>query len=375
MRWVAKIVVGFLMLWAVGFYLAEPALAKVDTYLDDTNAELPIIISPYANGGPAGFSPDEIKAAYNLPKTGGKGTIAIIDAYDDPSIENDLAVFDKQFALPSCTSSNGCFEKHKMDSSVKTNTGWAGEIALDVEWAHAIAPKAKILLVEAKTASLANLLDAVDYAKGRSEVTAISMSWGSSEFSTESKYDSRLSSSTAVFFASSGDNGHQVSWPAVSNNVIGVGGTTLKLNGNGSVKDETAWSGSGGGLSKYEIAPDHQLAYKIANANGKRAVPDVGFNADPNSGYSVYNTTALSSQKGWIVVGGTSAGAPQWAAISTLSTTVTPDKLYKRASSSTYSSYFRDITQGSNGSCLIFCFASPKYDFVTGLGSPLKHSF
>lgn len=368
-------VLGCVVVVLVGSAWPLAARASDNSYLDDTDAELPIEIQPYDGGGPRGLTPDVVRAAYNLPASSGRGTIAIIDAYDDPTIEEDLATFNKQFGLATCTTAKGCFEKHKMDATIKPNTGWAEETALDVEWAHAIAPKAKILLVEAKTASLANLLNAVDYARGRSEVVAVSMSWGSREFSSESNYDTRFASSTAVFFASSGDNGNGVSWPAVSTNVIGVGGTTLHLDGNGSVKSEVAWSGSGGGLSKYEAAPGFQIAYQVPHANGKRAVPDVSYNADPNTGYSVYTTTAPAGQKGWIVVGGTSAAAPQWAAIRAMSSTVTSDKLYKRAASSKYTSYFRDITSGSNGSCLIFCIADPQYDYVTGLGSPLRNSF
>jgi subtilase family serine protease len=151
-------------------------------------------VSPYAVSG---ITPTAIKAAYNLPATGGQGTIAIIDAYDNPNVASDLNAFCTQFNLPAAT-----LEVHKMTSTIRGNTNWGLEISLDVQWAHAIAPNAKILLVEAKSNSITDLLSAVNYAKGRSDVVAISMSWGSNEFSSETSYDSYLTSSYgAAFFA------------------------------------------------------------------------------------------------------------------------------------------------------------------------------
>ena len=322
-----------------------------------------------ATSGPTGLSPSQIQAAYNLPSTGGSGTIAIVDAYDDPTALNDLNAFSSQFGLPLLTSAN--FEKHTMSSRVPANGGWALEISLDVQWAHAVAPDAKILLVEATSNSLTNLLAAVDYARSRSDVVAISMSWGGSEFSTESSYDSYFTSSYgATFFASSGDNGAGVSWPAVSANVVGVGGTTLAFTGNGSVASETAWSGSGGGISAYVAEPSYQVSYGIPGANGYRGVPDVSYDADPSSGVSVYDSTPYSGATGWWQVGGTSAGAPQWAAIQSLGLSASNNNFYQDAKSASYSSYFRDITVGSNGHP-----ATIGYDLVTGLGSPLTTNY
>jgi len=128
----------------------------------DFQGKPPVHVYRSAEKAPSGVTPAEIKKIYNLPATGGKGTIALIDAYDDVNMESDLAAFDKQFNLPACTMANGCFEKHKMATSTASNSGWAMETSLDVEWAHAIAPNAKILLVEAKTPSGANLMSAVD---------------------------------------------------------------------------------------------------------------------------------------------------------------------------------------------------------------------
>jgi subtilase family serine protease len=314
----------------------------------------------------AGLSPTQIRTAYNLPSTGGTGTIAIVDAFDDPTVQNDLNVFSTQFGLAAAN-----FEKHTMSSGIPVDGGWALEMSLDVQWAHAVAPNAKILLVEATSNGDADLLAAVDYARSRSDVVAISMSWGGPEFPGESSYDSHFTSAYgATFFASSGDNGAGVSWPAVSVNVVGVGGTTLTFSG-GVVSSETAWSGSGGGISAIVAEPSYQLAYGVSGTNGYRGVPDVSYDADPNSGVAVYDSTPYNFQTGWWVVGGTSAGSPQWAAIQSLGLTSTNNNFYTDAKSSSYSSYFRDITSGSNG----LYSAKVGYDFVTGLGSPLTTNF
>jgi subtilase family serine protease len=313
----------------------------------------------------AGLSPSQIRTAYNLPSTGGTGTIAIVDAFDDPTALNDLNVFSSQFGLPTAN-----FEKHTMSNGIPTDGGWALEMSLDVQWAHAVAPTAKILLVEATSNGDTDLLAAVDYARSRSDVVAISMSWGGPEFSGSPSYDSYFTSAYgATFFASSGDNGAGVSWPAVSANVVGVGGTTLTFSG-GVVSSETAWSGSGGGISSYVTEPSYQLAYGVSGTNGHRGVPDVSYDADPNSGVAVYDSTPYNFQTGWWVVGGTSAGSPQWAAIQSLGLTSTNNNFYTDAKSSSYSSYFRDITSGSNGYP-----AKIGYDLVTGVGSPLTTNF
>jgi subtilase family serine protease len=346
----------------------------------DFQGKPPVHVYKSALQTPSGVTPAEIKKVYNLPATGGKGTIALIDAYDDANIESDLAVFDKQFNLPACTTANGCFEKHKMASSTAPNSGWAMETSLDVEWAHAIAPSAKILLVEAKTPSGANLLNAIDYATSRKDVVAISMSWGGAEFSDELSYDTHFvdkANPAAAFFASSGDDGTGASWPASSPNVIGVGGTSLQLASSGALIAESAWSGSGGGVSAYEKEPAYQTAYKISKANGMRAIPDVSYDADPASGYPIYLTTGTGSKaKGaWDTVGGTSAGAPQWAAIQALGGSTALAKFYTDKASKNTLKYFRDITSGSNGTCQYYCDARKRYDYVTGLGSPQTTKF
>jgi len=361
---------------AVGFLTAAQILPATAAYrFSDFKGRPPIHVRTSGGASPSGMTPTQIKAVYHLPTSGGKGTIAIVDAYNASTIEADLATFNNAFKLPACTVKNGCLEQHFMASSTATDSGWALETALDVEWAHAIAPSAKILLVEAKTPSGANLLSAVDYAAARKDVVAVSMSWGGDEFSDETTLDSHFASKYgAIFFASSGDDGAGASWPASSPNVVGVGGTTLALSSTGAFASESAWSGSGGGVSAYEAEPSYQKTYKIPKANSMRAIPDVSFNADPASGYPIYKTTG-TGKNGWYTVGGTSAGAPQWAAIQALGGTASLAKIYTDKALTKTLQYFRDITSGSNGDCTYYCNARTHYDYVTGLGSPLTVKF
>jgi subtilase family serine protease len=310
------------------------------------------------------------------PKLCGHGqTIAIVDAYDDPNIANDLVTFDNQFGLPACTDTNGCLVKYA-PTGIITDSGWALEISLDVEWAHSIAPGAKIVLVESSDNSLGSLLSAVDAAVGAG-AQQVSNSWGGGEFSTESSYDYHYNSATASFFVSSGDSGHGVIWPAASPYVISVGGTTLVTDSSGNWVSETAWSGSGGGNSRYEPKPSYQNNF---NTNIHRSVPDVSYNADPNTGVYVYDSVPINGNSGWWQVGGTSAGAPQWAGISAIANSQnaklasksfgTSIALYGAATGKAYLTNYHDITSGSNGNCGFVCNARPGYDKVTGVGSP-----
>ena len=348
--------------------LASPAEAAY--HFSDFEAKPPIHIFATTGKVPIGITPAQIKKIYNLPATGGKGTIVIVGAYDDVGIAQDLAAFSAAFNLPVCTIKNGCFTQHVMTKGMKDNIGWDLETALDVEWAHAIAPTAKIVLVEATTESGGNLLKAVDYAAKQKSAVAISMSWGGEEFPEEVGLDKHFKSvSNAVFFASSGDNGAGASWPASSPNVIGVGGTSLSLAKDGSLLKETAWSGSGGGVSAYEKAPVFQATYVIAKSKGMRAVPDVAYDADPVSGFPIIHAGV------WHTAGGTSAGAPQWAALTALGKGASNTNFYTDKSSAMNASFFRDIISGANGSCGFYCTARARYDYVTGLGSPLTVHF
>jgi subtilase family serine protease len=366
MKYIKNIVQGFFICMVI-----LPASVSGKYRLSDFRARPPIHISGQVTALPRGMTPEQIRHAYHLPSTGGQGTIAIIDVGINDTIENDLAVFSNQFRLPPCTSGNGCFEQHVMGKTA-ADRGWGLETALDVEWAHAIAPNAKILLVEAATQSGSNLMSAIDYARERNDVVALSMSWGGAEFPTEASVDNHFTSSYgASFFAASGDQGNGVTWPAASANVISVGGTRLHITKNGAVS-ETAWKGSGGGISQYEPAPGYQTPYGIPHATGNRSVPDVSYNADMASGYAVYKGGA---QAGWYVIGGTSGGAPQWAAIHSLGLSATNANFYRDKASSTGNKYFRDIKRGSNGTCGYYCKAHANYDYVTGLGSPLTIHF
>ncbi len=361
-------------------------------------AHPPIHVRGNATTSPTGYSPAQIRHAYGFDQLSASGAgkiVAIVDAYDDPTVASDLETFISTFnvtgmyGLPntaSCTVALGphpCFQKLYAQSKPRTDGGWALEISLDVQWAHAIAPGADILLVEAKTSSFSNLIGAVDTAV-KNGASVVSMSWGGSEFSSESGYDSHFNVTGVTFTASSGDNGAGTIYPSVSPYVVAVGGTSLPLDSSGNVVGtETAWSGSGGGISSYEKEPGYQSSYPIPSTGGMRGVPDVAYDADPITGVSIYDSTSYQGQTGWFQVGGTSVGAPNWAALIALadqsrsagnlaSNNLLSAPEYNAAASSVYGSNYRDITSGTNGTCSI-CGAATGYDFVTGLGSPLAN--
>ena len=330
---------------------------------------------------PPGLSPHEIRHAYGLDQVvfsqgkhpvhanGAGQTIAIVDAYDAPNIAHDLRVFSQKFHLPT-TDANGKFvlTKATTNPAPRADAGWALETSLDVEWAHAIAPRAHILLVESRSPSTGDLLNAIDYARRQKGVSAVSLSWGGNESPFEQYYDGYLASPAGhigganlrggvTFVSSSGDAGAPASWPAVSPNVLAIGGTTLTLDKNNNWAAETAWAGSGGGFSQFE----------------NTVAPDVAYDADPNSGFAVYASTPSDPNRGWQVIGGTSAGAPQWASIiaiadqgralkkaGSLTTNKTLTALYSLPAAD-----FHDIVTGSNGYN-----ARPGYDLVTGRGTP-----
>jgi subtilase family serine protease len=357
-RFAALFVLAFASLAAAG---ATAGAAAVGHY-----AHHPFRVHGNATTSPTGLSPATIKSVYNFPtsSTAGAGkTIAIVDAYDDPTAEADLAVFSSQYGLPVCTTANGCFSKVDQNGGSnypRTNAGWALEISLDVQWAHAIAPGAKILLVEANSNTFTNLLAAEDHAKTHAQY--VSNSWSGSEFSGESSYDGHFLQSGVSFFFSSGDSGTPAEYPSASPNVISVGGTTLNFSRTGQFLSETGWSGSGGGCSAYESATSAQVGFATfaqVGCGSSRGTPDVSLDADPASGVSVYDSTRYQGQKGWFQVGGTSASCPMWAARSA-------DQGAVVSSSYVYGNNisFRDITSGNNGAS-----ALPGYDLVTGRGS------
>lgn len=351
-------------------------------------ARPPFHITRNASTGPIGLAPAQVTHFYGIDQLANQGagqTIAIIDAYDDPNIASDLAVFSTTFGLPPCTTSNGCFKKiYASNNKPQTNSGWALEISLDVEWAHAIAPQARIILVEAASNSFSNLMKAVDVAVNNG-ATVVSMSFGGSEFSSETAYDNHFNVARVTFTASSGDGGNGVEYPAASPYVVSVGGTTMNLaDSAGTYSSETAWSGSGGGRSAYETEPAYQSNFPVPNSIGTRGVPDVAYGADPNIGFAVYDSLKYYGQSGWFQVGGTSAGAPQWAALFAIANSIraassmtslsgTDGVVYGIAASTSYSSDFHDITTGTNGTCGTICTAATSYDYITGLGSPVAN--
>jgi len=323
---------------------------------------------PKATAVPSGaYGPAQFRGAYKLPSaSGGSGqTIGIVDAYDDPNIESDLAVYSTRFGLRSCTTANGCFKKVNQTGGTKypaKNAGWALEISLDVEIAHAICPNCKILLVEATTPSFANLLVAEDYAKAHA--TVVSNSWGGGEFSGETTFDTHFSTANKPITFSSGDSGYGVEYPAASQYVTAVGGTTLRVNADNSYKSEAVWTGAGSGCSVYYTKP----AWQTDSSCAKRMEADVSAVADPATGVAVYGPVN-SRGSAWLVFGGTSVAAPLVGGIYGVNggTVNYGSDPYGAAAG-----ILNDVTSGSNGSCpyAYFCNAVGGYDGPTGLGTP-----
>jgi hypothetical protein len=337
-------------------------------------------IAPLATAGLVSYTPQQIAAAYGINQavlpngqqaTGAGETIAIVDAYHDPNIQSDLAAFDKKFNLAAPQS----FTQVQMNGVTQVDPNWSSETALDVEWAHAVAPQANILLVEAPSANLNDLTSAVRYAANQPGVVAVSMSWGSNEFAQETASDATFTTPTGhngvTFVASSGDNGAWFGpeWPAVSPNVLAVGGTSLRLTSTGAYSSEKGWAGSGGGYSSFENEPTYQQGVQ---SSGARTAPDVAYDANPNTGFQVYDSVGLKAgQSGWWTAGGTSAGAPQWAAIIALADQARAANGLGSLASGQAAIYnlpaadFHGITSGGNGYQ-----AHAGYDLVTGRGSP-----
>lgn len=350
-----------------------------------THYRLHTILPLGVTGPPASaLAPAQVRHAYGFDKITNQGQgqkIALVEAYDDPNAEADLGVFNSQFRLPACTTANGCFRKiYSNGTQPAGNANWAVEISLDVQWAHAIAPQATILLIEAPSNSLSALLGAVDVAV-RNGASAVSMSWTVGEFSGESSYDTHFVSSGVTFLAASGDHGTGVAYPAASPDVVGVGGTTLSLSPSGAYQSEIAWSGSGGGLSAKEYEPSFQAQYGIPNdAAGRRGAPDVSYNANPGTGYAIYDSVGVNGYAGWFQVGGTSAATPQWSALVAIAnsmrvaarkaTLTNANVAIYSVAKTALSANFNAVAQGTNGSCGTLCTASAGYDYVTGLGTP-----
>ncbi|GHO87414.1 S53 family peptidase [Dictyobacter formicarum] len=319
------------------------------------------------NSAPSGLNPVNLQSAYKLPSaSAGSGqTVAIVDAYDDPNAEKDLAVYRSQFGLPACTTANGCFRKVNQNGGAKypaPNVGWAQEISLDLDMVSAICPNCHILLVEASKTSIASLGTAVNTAV-KLGANTVSNSYGGNESSSDARYASYYNHPGHVITASAGDSGYGVEAPAAYNTVVSVGGTSLSKSSNARGWSETAWNGAGSGCSAYQPKP----SWQTDTGCSRRTVADVSAVADPNTGVSVYDTYGSS---GWLVFGGTSVASPIIASVYALAGNASSVNAAQSLYSNTGSLF--DVTSGSNGSCggSYLCTAGAGYDGPTGLGSP-----
>jgi hypothetical protein len=346
--------------------------------------------APLSTAGPTGYAPAQVRHAYGFDQVwfggaAGDGTgqtIAIVDAYDDPNIATDLHSFDLTFGLP-----DPAFVKVNQAGGgalPPPSTAWSGEIALDVEWAHAIAPGARLLLVEANNNSNANLFAAAAFAAAQPGVSVVSMSWAGPEWSGETGSDGVFTTPAGhagvTFVASAGDAGAPILYPAASPNVLAVGGTTLTLGAGNAWAGESAWGGSGGGVSAYEAQPAYQRGVAW-QAGTRRAGPDVAYDANPATGFAVCDSYANPAWAPWVQYGGTSAGAPQWSALVAIADqgraraglgsldgpTQTLPALYGLPAGD-----FHDITTGGSTGTPSYA-AGPGYDLATGRGSPVAN--
>jgi subtilisin-like proprotein convertase family protein len=354
------------------------------------NGLRPNYTSPPGNA----LTPSQMRQAYGIDQVlfgsiqgdGTGQTIAIIDAYDYPTALSDLQHFDAQFGLPDPPS----FKRVAQDGSTNypgtdpagagnPNGTWELEEALDIEWAHAIAPAANLILVEANDPTYLNLIqNSVNWARNQAGVSAISMSFGGGEFSGETSLDTYFTTppghSGITFLASTGDAGRPGGWPAYSPNVLAIGGTTLHLSGS-SYGSEAGWNGSGGGISTMEPQPSYQNGVVTQNSSF-RTTPDVAMDADPNTGVAIYDSYDFGGSP-WVQVGGTSLAAPMWAGLIAIADqgrallSVAPLDGPKQTLPAMYAlpgADFHDVITGSNGYS-----AGPGYDLVTGRGSPIAN--
>jgi subtilase family serine protease len=344
---------------------------------------------------PSGYGPAQFHGAYALGTSAPPAqTIAIVDAYDDPSVRNDLTSYDSTFGipdLPTCpstaTTTTSCFLKVNQSGATSPlpskSSGWALEIALDVETAHQICQNCKIVLVEASSNSGANL-DAAEQTAVKLGATEISNSWGtSSEYSGETSENAFFNHKGIAITVASGDNGYErFGFPAASPDVVDAGGTTLKVsqeNGVYAWAGETTWSGSGSGCSLYFSAPAWQptaAGWSATGCGGARGVADVAADANPNTGAAVYDTTRYNGRSGWFQVGGTSLASPLIAGVYALAGNAASAEAdpsgYPASIAYAHPLALHDITEGSStGTCsTTACKAATGYDGPTGLGSP-----
>ncbi|MEU6506567.1 MULTISPECIES: putative Ig domain-containing protein [unclassified Streptomyces] len=323
---------------------------------------------------PSGLSPANLHSAYNLPTAAGSGmTVAIVDAFNDPNAESDLATYRSTYGLSACTKANGCFKQVSQTgstTSLPTNdTGWAGEEMLDIDMVSAVCPNCNIDLVEANSATDADLGTAENEAVALG-AKFISNSWGGSESSAQTSEDSQYFKHPGVAITvSAGDSAYGAEYPATSQYVTAVGGTALTTASNSRGWSESVWNtssteGTGSGCSAYDPKP----SWQTDTGCSKRMEADVSAVADPATGVAVYDTFGGS---GWAVYGGTSASSPIIASVYALAGTPgSSDYPAKYPYQHTGNLY--DVTSGSNGSCSpsYFCTAGTGYDGPTGWGTP-----
>jgi hypothetical protein len=335
-------------------------------------------VTPDAIPAGYGYGPSQLQSAYNLTSAsasdGSGRTIALVDAYDDPTAASDLAAYRSAAGLPAVPS----FEKvnqtgatSPLPAEAPADDDWTLEESLDLDMASAICPECKIVLVEATNDSGTGLYVAENTAAGLAGY--VSNSWGGTETSTDTSYDSEyFSHSGVVITASAGDSDYGVIYPATSPNVVAVGGTSLSAASNARGWTESVWNdgggeGTGSGCSAYEPEPSWQAALGLPSGCSKRIDNDTSADADPDTGLAVYDTS--NGNGGWNEVGGTSASSPMLAAMYALggsAGTSPADDIY------THTSDFYDVTSGSDGSCspAYLCKAETGYDGPTGIGTP-----
>jgi subtilase family serine protease len=335
---------------------------------------------------PPGVGVGQIKHAYGFDQVNEDGAhqlIAIVEPFDDPSIEGDLVTFSQAFHLPlpagalpnrPCTVRFGphpCFVRISPTIAAPTTLAWAREAANSVEWSHALAPAADLMLVEAVSNQMNDLMSATRSAAAAG-ATVVVITWGMPEKPAFRQYDDVFTATGVAFVAASGDFGHGVNYPAASPRVIAVGGTEVDIDAKGvRTGNEIAWSGSGGGTSSTEPMPEYQR-FLDAGPTG-RMVPDVSIAASPVGGFASFSTGAGGA--GWHQVIGTSVGAALWAALIALidqrlgRAIDSPEAFYQAAKAGGYRP-FENVPTGSNGGCGFECSARPGYDELTGLGTP-----
>jgi hypothetical protein len=319
------------------------------------------------SGEGGGLSPGDLRSAYGIPATGGSGqTIAIVDAYSDPHIEEDLNTYRSHYGLSECSIWNGCLHVDNQKGEEREypagNEGWAFEVSLDVDMASAICPECHILLVEANNTEYSNLDAAENTAAAKA--TEVSDSWGGPELAAETELDANYNHPGIPITVSAGDYGYiGAFYPAASQYVISVGGTQLKKAESSRGWEESVWAGSGGGCSLYESKPGWQGGPSCA----KRMDNDVAAVASLESPVSVYDSY-LEERPGWQLVGGTSVAAPIVAGVEAHATST----VRSQGAQAFYTHSLFDVTTGSNGHCggSYLCTGLPAYDGPTGWGTP-----